>query len=305
MQVSLSQPDTGPRPLRASVASVDDIVSEGTLPAVSPLAVRRACQQWQTSLPAQVGRQDRLELQVEAGAEPRIWISRNDRVEFQAEGSQGAHDVDHVYFESAWEQLGGQPLVAASPMNEILVNGFEWALTPQWREGREQEMSLQGLPASDENFLKFQREAGRDGARQLLYQTMAEKPWAQQLFRLTGRPPESFPNPGELDLSLRLLALDARPLDEVLGLIQEFSSCAISLARIVGQQAPEFVEEVNQQRTVAHGAREGVHQFRSVALPSREHWQEQASPLVERMNGLLAEIPPVYLHGLSTQGGLA
>ena len=299
------------RAVKAKVESVDNIVKDGTLSIKMPWVVNNGARKWAENHPQKLGKTDTLTLQMLGGRDSQIEILRNGRSEFYAKGTQGAHDVDHVYFESAWEQMGGRPVTAASPVNEILVNAFEWVLTPQWRDGRVKEMNKlrerDGLPPhdglpSDEEFLSFQMQAGRDGARQLVHQTVTGHDLANSIFRLAGRRPENFPNETELDWSMRAVTGTTKSLDEVLGELKKISRNAIQVARAFGAQQSDFARTVNEVRTSIHKL---VEQDEASAVISSEKLElspellDVTGPLIQDANKRIAALPAVYRHGIN------
>jgi hypothetical protein len=300
------------RDVKAEVESIDKIVMGSTLPFQNPLKVRQADAQWSAEHPAKVGNADELTFQIRGGegANAAIEFLRNGSSEFQVSGTQGSHDLEHIFFESAWEQVGGKPLVPASPINEILVNDFEWTLADYWREGRIDEMNQiraragkephSELP-TDEDFLDFQISTGRDGMRQLVHQTIASSPPAKVAFQIAGREPASFPNATELDWTMRAVVGDKQPLECVLDTVRQISSDGLALARKIGEQQPEWVKTVNEvgNEIEALSKVDGAHRVvSSQQLSFTPEFLEDVKPLVERMNENIAKIPAVYRHGL-------
>lgn len=300
------------RDVKAQVDSIDKIVMESTLPISNPWKVRQADAKWSAEHPAKVGPSDELTFQIRGGegGNAAVEFLRNGSSEFQVSGTQGSHDLEHIFFESAWEQVGGKPLVSASPINEILVNDFEWTLADYWREGRIDEMNQirakagkephRELP-TDEDFLDFQMAAGRDGMRQLVHQTVVPSPVAEFAFQQTGRDPASFPNATELDWIMRAVVGDKQPLEVVLDTVRQISSDGLALARKIGAQQPEWVQTINEvgKEIEAISKVDGAHQVvSSQQLSFTPEFLEEVKPLVERMNQNIAKIPAVYRHGL-------
>lgn len=299
------------RLVQADVVSIDNIVEKSSLPAIMPWNLHQGDARWRREHPARVGRSDTLTLQTMGGEEAQTEILRNGKSEFHALGNQGAHDVDHIYFEAAWEALGGQPILSASPLNEMLVNAFEWVMTPMWRDNRIDEINtirqkqgkapVGGIP-SDQEFVHFQLEsAGLDGARQVVHQTAARSAPVNNLFEALGRDIADFPNRTELDVILRLVNGSSQSLDQVLMNLKEFSLTGLALAREVSGEMPELGQEVNTVRDKVLevcGSQSGSAIVSSRKLSFRPEFVERVQPLVKKMNKVLGKLPPAYRHGL-------
>lgn len=297
-----------------SIMSVDSIVDGATVPLQSPWTTQKNFSKWSSAHPAKVGEADRLTLHSTFGPEGKTEMLRNGQSEFCVTGTQGRHDSDHIFFQSAFEQLGGKPIVSASPLNEIVVNDFEWVGQPPWRDGRVSEINQlrqkDGLAAveqpTDQQFVEFQAEVGQDGVRQILHQTLAQSKWARAAFDFMGRPLATFPSPRELDWSMRAIAGSTKPFSSVKQLVQEFSTNGLQVARVVERHCPQLFE---QAQAVGRAMEERVDQgtgavvVRSFQLPAKPEMYKEAAPFIAKMNEIAEQIPAIYRHGMSGPSG--
>lgn len=297
--VKKSRPEREP-----SIESVSDIVGDSTIPLISPFALKRAAEDFTRRNPAKIGRLDQLVL--ETGKDGATRILRNDEVEFKSDSCQGSHDADHISFESCWEQLGGQPLKAASPLNEILVNSFEWVLEPNYQRDRIAEMNarrrtpFETKPTDKEFHDYLLLNLVDEGARQLVYQTALSNPLAQAMFQLVGRDPASFPNSTEMDWTLRLVSGSLRSTDSVKELFRDFSSHGIQVARIVNKHQPDYINWALNEAKKAESLRleQGANQVGTRELELSPGLLQETEPHIKAMNKIVNDLAPVYRQGL-------
>ncbi len=287
--------------------TVDDIAAKAQLPFRAPWAVAGEARQWAREHPAQEGRQDRLVLEVQGGPHGTTELLRNGSSEFSAPGSQGSHDCDHVMYQSFFEQVGGRPLLSASPLNEVTVNCFEWELEPHWRSQREAEMAPMGIdPTAPDAFPRLEIGQALRGAARTVHNTILEQSWTGGLFQATGRDPESFPNQTELDLSLRAITGSWQPLASITDQLTRYTVLGTELARRVGEAFPAQVAEANrwsdqvEQVKNLPGAEAHVE---CLPLPCDEAFLAEVRPLVAEMNEILDRLPAPYVHGFASPVG--
>jgi hypothetical protein len=287
--------------------TVEDIAAKAKLPLRAPGAVAREARQWAAEHPARIGANDLLTLEVKGGPQGASELLRNGSSEFYASGSQGSHDSDHVMFGSFFEQLGGRPLMAASPLNEMTVNCFEWELEPHWKSHRQAEMTQMGIdPQAPDAFQKLEIEQALRGAAQVVHNSLAESRWARGLFCLTGRDPKSFPNSTELDYSLRIATASNQSLHSIAARLARYTQLGTQLARRVRDTFPEVVESANQwshQVELVKGQSGAQAHVECLQLPTSPDFQNQVAPLVEEMNGILESLPAAYVHGFASPVG--
>lgn len=287
--------------------TVEEIAAKGSLPFRAPGAVAREARNWSAEHPARAGNCDVLTLEVKGGPEGATELLRNGSSEFYASGSQGSHDSDHVMFGSFFEQLGGRPIISASPLNEVTVNCFEWELEPHWKGHRQAEMQQMGIdPQAPDAFQKLEIDQALRGAAQVMRNTLAESAWSRRLFQLADRDPQSFPNATELDYSLRAATGSTQSLASITERLTRYTELGTELAREVGQTFPEVVAQANQwshQVELVKGQSGAEAHIECLRLPASPEFLAQVSPLVEEMNGILESLPPAYVHGFASPVG--
>ena len=285
---------------------IEEIGSSTSVPLRAPWTVAKKAHLWEQQHPAQLGRFDTLTLEIRGGANEAVELSRNDSSEFYSDSSLGSHDCDHPLFESIWEQLGGQPMLVTSPMNEFLVNSFEWVLAPHWREPRRNEMKQAGLdPANESSFPELETQEAEVGVRLGLRNTLLQQGWAKTLFHCTGRDVASFPNSQELDWLLRAATGDSRSLHQNMADFKQFCRLGVQLATMVGEECPTLVDAVNELSSQAQRVKEqgGEGHVECLPVPWTNSLRSRTRPVVQEMNRILEKLPPAYVQGLQPPSG--